>query len=274
MHFEFSSGRCLLFGILNVTPDSFSDGGRYLSVEFALQHALQLERDGADVIDVGGESTRPGAPPVSVEDEIKRVIPVIQTLKRHLHIPLSIDTTKAVVAEAALAEGTEIVNDISGLTADSRMASVVSSSKANLILMHSRGTPQTMQTLCGYQNVVEEVKQELQEKVQSALSAGILKDRIAIDPGIGFAKTAEQNLILLNSLKRFASLFINSTTMTFPVLVGVSRKSFLGGKLEDRGSETLAAELQVYQQGIRMIRTHDIAALKQSVIKINCDGNL
>jgi dihydropteroate synthase len=256
--FEFQMEHCVLFGILNVTPDSFSDGGKFDSTELAVQQALRLEKEGAHVIDVGGESTRPGAASISSEEELKRIVPVIQALKAHLRIPISIDTTKSVVAEAALAEGAEMVNDISGLKADPRMSSVIASSQAGVILMHSRGTPSTMQTLCEYPNILEGVKQELRESVRRALEHGIPSDHIAIDPGIGFAKTADQNFTLLKNLKSFCS-------ENYPVMVGVSRKSFLGGTVETRGPGTLAAELWAYQQGIHMIRTHDVAATRQAM---------
>ncbi len=263
--FEFPRGRPVLFGILNTTPDSFSDGGRYLSTGSALEHALQLEYDGADVIDVGGESTRPGATAISVHEEMERVLPTIQVLKKHLKIPISIDTTKANVAEAALAEGAEIINDISGLTADPRMARVAASSKAGLILMHSRGTSVTMQTLCNYKDVVEDVLHEMKERMEYAFTSGISRNQIAIDPGIGFSKNVQQNLLLLHHLKAFTSSTPGRHFLDRPVLIGVSRKSFLGDEVKNRGPATVAAELQAYQQGVHMIRTHDVAAIRQAL---------
>jgi len=257
--FDFPCDRCILFGVLNITPDSFSDGGRFTTTEAAVEQAHRLQQNGADVIDVGGESTRPGATPVSMQEEMDRVLPVIRSLKKHLRIPISIDTTKASVAEAALFEGAEIVNDISGLSADPRMAGVIASSRAGLILMHSRGTPATMQTLCNYQNVVEDVLCELHQRLQVALDAGILPDRIAIDPGIGFAKTADQNLALLRNLKTLVSAFDH------PMMIGISRKSFLGGEVATRGPATLAAEIRAAQQGVHMIRTHDVTSLRQAL---------
>ena len=263
--FEFPRKYPVIFGILNITPDSFSDGGMYLSPENALDHALQLERDGADAIDVGGESTRPSATAISADEEINRALPIIQTLKKYLKIPISIDTTKASVAEAALAEGAGIINDISGLTADPRMASVVASSRAGLILMHSRGTPRTMQTLCNYQNVIKEVLREITERMEYAFANGVSRSQIAIDPGIGFAKNAEQSRLLLQHLKAFTSPDPKRHFLSHPVLIGISRKSFLGGEIKDRGPATLAAELQAHQQGIHMIRTHDVAAIQRAL---------
>ncbi|MBI4027518.1 MAG: dihydropteroate synthase [Verrucomicrobia bacterium] len=263
--FEFATGQCVLFGILNVTPDSFSDGGQFFSPESALARALELERDGAAGVDVGGESTRPGAAAVSVAEEMGRVLPVIRLLRRRLRIAISIDTTKAAVADAALAEGAAIVNDISGLTADARMAEVIASSKAGLILMHSRGTPAMMQTLCNYRDVVKEVKDELLQRRETALAAGISPRRIALDPGIGFAKTREQNLTLLRHLEEFTFAFTGQPPLEHPLMVGVSRKSFLGGEIGTRGPGTLAAEMWACLQGAQMIRTHDISATRRAL---------
>lgn len=264
-HFDFPPTDCVFFGILNVTPDSFSDGGRFDSPEAALRHAVRLQEDGADVIDVGGESTRPGAETISATRELERVLPVIRSLKKNLAIPISIDTRKAAVAEAALAEGAMIVNDISGLRADPRMAQVIAAAGAGLILMHSRGDPATMQTLCHYANVVEEVKCELLERCRFAVLQGIPAGRIALDPGVGFAKTREQNLELLQHLDEFAHLTIDPGLPEHPLMIGLSRKSFLGGDVGRRGPATLAAELRAWQQGARLIRTHDVAAIRQAI---------
>lgn len=263
--FEFPPSRCVFFGILNVTPDSFSDGGKFFSPEKALKHALQLEKDGADVVDVGGESSRPGATPIPAEREMERILPVIQLLKRHLQIPISVDTTKAIVAETALSAGAHIINDISGLAADPQMASVVTSSEAGLILMHHRGFLVASQLPHPHQHVVEEVKCELLDRYRFALSVGIPQERIALDPGIGFAKMPEQNLTLLRNLKAFT---IGPHTQPFldrPMMIGISRKSFLGGKVTERASGTLAAEIWAYQQGVRIIRTHDVAAIRRAI---------
>ncbi len=259
---EFPSEHCVIFGILNVTPDSFSDGGSHSGIDAALQRALQLERDGADALDVGGESSRPGATPISAAEEMERVLPVIRVLKQHFQIPISIDTTKASVAETALAEGASIVNDVSGLTADPRMAASVAASGAGLILMHRRGTPETMQTLCQYKEVVGDVQRELGERFQHALRQGIPRQRIAIDPGIGFAKTSEQSCALLRNLSRFTHAPQNLPFADRPVMVGISRKSFLGGDMADRALPTLAAEMWAAQQGARFIRTHEVGPLR------------
>ncbi len=266
VHFAVSPNHCILFGILNVTPDSFSDGGRFVSLKNALAHARQLELDGADVMDVGGESTRPGAQLVSAAQEMERILPVIRALKQTSRIRISVDTTKADVAEAALAEGASIVNDVSGLTADPRMASVVAKSKADLILMHSRGTPSTMQTLCDYADVIADVKCELGTRLHRAIESGIAPERITIDPGIGFAKTREQNWTILKNLSAFVSGSRDDLLMGCPLMVGVSRKSFLGGTLEERGASTLDAEMQAWCQGVRLIRTHDVGALRRKLV--------
>lgn len=255
-------GRIHLFGILNVTPDSFSDGGCFTTVEAARERALQIEAEGADAIDVGGESTRPGATPVSEEEEIARVLPVLADLRPRLKIPLSIDTTKAVVAAAALDAGAAIVNDVSGLARDPRMAEVVAASGAGLILMHSRGDPRTMSALAAYGHVVEEVNRELAQRFLAALRAGIPRERLAVDPGIGFAKTAEQSFAVLRDLRRFTQADPGEAFAGRPVMVGLSRKSFLGGAMETRALPTLAAELWAARQGARFIRTHDVGALR------------
>jgi dihydropteroate synthase len=254
--------RVILFGVVNVTPDSFSDGGAFTTVEAALERALQLEADGADAIDVGGESTRPGAEPVPASEELSRVIPVVAVLRRHLKIPVSIDTTKAVVAEAALAAGAAIVNDVSGLTRDARMPGVVAASEAGLVLMHSRGEPRTMGAMASYGRLVEEVKRELGQRFMAALRAGIPRERIALDPGIGFAKTAEQSLQILRELRRFTRASLDDTFSGRPVMVGLSRKSFLGGELADRALPTLAAEMWAVEHGARFVRTHEVGPLR------------
>ena len=257
--------RVILVGILNVTPDSFSDGGSFTTVEAALERARQLEAEGADAIDVGGESTRPGADPVPAGEELARVLPVIAVLRQSLAIPISIDTTKAVVAEAALAAGAMIVNDVSGLARDSRMASVVAASKAGLILMHSRGEPRSMGAMATYGRVVDEVNRELGRCFTAALHAGIPRERIAVDPGIGFAKTAEQSLQILRELRRFTHTDMSEPFSGRPVMVGVSRKSFLGGDMADRALPTLAAEMWAAQHGARFIRTHDVGPLRDAL---------
>jgi dihydropteroate synthase len=256
--FDFPTGRCAVFGILNVTPDSFSDGGHFLSADSAVAHGLKLEQDGADVIDVGGESTRPGAPTIPDQEEIERVVPVIRTLKSRLKIPLSIDTTKAAVAEAAIAAGASIINDVSGLSADPRMAEVAVASRAGVILMHRRGVSATMQSLTDYEDVTRDVIRELHGHFDAACKSGIPSERIALDPGIGFAKTKEQNYLLLRNLRAFSEF-------NRPIMIGVSRKSFLGGDIQSRGMATIVTEMWSYLLGAQMIRTHDVAATRAAL---------
>lgn len=212
-------------GILNVTPDSFSEQGRYFDRKAAIARGLEMEREGADILDIGGESTRPGALPVAAEEELDRTIPVLETLrKKGLRIPISIDTYKAPVAERALQAGAEIVNDISSLRFDAGMAEVVRKYRAGVVLMHLRGTPRTMQQMPPVQQIIPAVRRGLWGSLRRAVRAGIGKNHIVLDPGIGFGKTAAQNYEILNGLSRFASL-------GYPILVGPSRKSFLRGIL-------------------------------------------
>jgi len=208
-------------GILNVTPDSFSEQGRYFDRKAAIARGLEIERDGADLLDIGGESTRPGALPISTEEELDRTIPVIEALKKKgLRIPISIDTYKARVAERALQAGAEIVNDVSGLRYDASLAAVVQQRRAGIVLMHLRGAPRTMQGLPPVRDIVSAVRRGLAASLRRALRAGIGKRQIVLDPGIGFGKTAAQNFEMINGLRRFASL-------GYPILVGPSRKSFI-----------------------------------------------
>ncbi|MGL5076003.1 MAG: dihydropteroate synthase, partial [Waterburya sp.] len=209
-----------LMGILNVTPDSFSDGGEFNSLDSALTQARTMINQGVDIIDIGGESTRPNAVEVSIDEELKRVIPVIQQLRRETTVPISIDTTKSIIAQEAIAAGADLVNDISGATFDPKMLEMVSQLNVPIVLMHTRGTPQTMKTLTKYQDVVAEVKESLAQQVEKAVGCGIPKSNIIIDPGIGFAKTAIQSLKLLQRLPELKALDL-------PLLVGVSRKSFM-----------------------------------------------
>jgi dihydropteroate synthase len=256
--------RPLVMGILNVTPDSFSDGGRFMSTKTAVEYALKMEQDGADIIDIGGESTRPNAAPVSEEEELQRVLPVIEKLAKKVKIPLSIDTTKAEVARLAIACGVSIVNDVSGLTRDSKMRKIVAKSKTGLILMHSKGTPKTMQRRPRYKNVVSEVYTFLEAQINHAMAGGISKTRLVIDPGIGFGKTANHNLTLIKHLSDFLSLGV-------PILIGPSRKSFIGKILtpltEDRSSPfyrwegTSASVAIAIACGARIIRVHDVATM-------------
>ena len=252
--------RPAILGILNVTPDSFSDGGRFKDVGSAVAHARAMAADGADVIDVGGESTRPGAAPVSEAEELRRVLPVIERIRGLATI--SIDTTKAVVAAAALSAGATIVNDVSGATLDPDMLRLVAERGAGIILMHRRGTPRTMDRRARYKDVTAEVRQFLSARIEAALDAGILRGAIAIDPGIGFAKTSRHNLTLLAQVSELA-------TLGFPVVVGVSRKRFLGGLLgpsaRARAEGTVAASLIAVAGGARGVRVHDVAPMARAL---------
>ncbi|MGH7845583.1 MAG: dihydropteroate synthase [Candidatus Binatia bacterium] len=247
--------RAALMGVLNITPDSFSDGGRFLDVEKAVAHGVKLAAEGADIIDIGGESARPGAQPVAVVEEIRRVVPVIRGLRARVSIPISIDTCKAEVARRALEEGADIVNDVSAMRRDAEMASLVAAEKVPLILMHMQGTPQTMQLNPSYVDVVSEVAEFLRARAQSAVAAGIDPAAIVVDPGIGFGKGFEHNLALLRNIPVLAAL-------GFPVIVGVSRKAFIGKILdavpEDRLEGSLAAAVVAVLGGARMIRVHDM----------------
>lgn len=242
-------------GILNVTPDSFSDGGRYDEADRAVARGLQMIDEGADVIDVGGESTRPGSQGVSVEEELRRVIPVVAELASRTATPLSIDTSKAEVAAQALSAGATLVNDITALHGDSDMARVVARANAAVILMHMQGTPRTMQRRPRYRNVVEDVRGFLREAARRAGEAGIARSRILLDPGLGFGKTVSHNLALLRRLDRLVSL-------GFPVVVGPSRKSFIGQTLgvevDERLAGTLACVAAAQRAGAHMVRAHDV----------------
>jgi dihydropteroate synthase len=245
-------------GVLNVTPDSFSDGGLHVDPDRAVAHALTMIEEGADFIDIGGESTRPGSDPVPAEEELRRVLPVIRELAKRTDAPLSIDTYKSEVAEAALDAGAVIVNDISAMTMDARMAEVVARRRASVVLMHMRGTPKTMQANPHYDDVVAEVKLFLRQQVEHAQRVGI--EQIIIDPGIGFGKTLEHNLTLMRELHAFNEL-------GFPVLVGPSRKSFIGTILnlpvEKRLEGTAAAVAACVLRGAHIVRVHDVQAMKR-----------
>jgi dihydropteroate synthase len=258
------TGRPLLMGILNVTPDSFSDGGQFQLVENAVARALQMEADGADIIDIGGESTRPGAEPVMLEEELRRTIPVIRELATRVRAPISIDTTKAEVARQALEAGAEIVNDISGLTFDPEMLEVCRLHDAGICLMHIQGTPQTMQQNPTYVDVVQEVIDFLQQQVDRCLMAGILPERMCIDPGIGFGKTAEHNLQLLKSVSRL------QRDLQRPVLIGHSRKRFLskilGRSVDERESGTIGVSIALAEQGVDILRIHDVRSVRDAMV--------
>jgi dihydropteroate synthase len=248
-------------GILNVTPDSFADGGRFCDPAVAVAHGLGMVKAGARILDVGGESTRPGAAAVGVEEEVARVVPVIRELSERVAVPISIDTQKAAVAEAALTAGARIVNDVSGLQRDPAMVDVLRQSGAGCVLMHMRGTPETMQQFTCYDDLVEDILAHFREVLEAARAAGLEGERFMIDPGIGFSKTAEQNLTLLAHLGRFREL-------GRPVLVGPSRKSFIGKVLSlerpaDRLWGTAAAVATAVLHGADVIRVHDVAEMHQ-----------
>lgn len=244
-----------LMGVLNATPDSFSDGGLYLDPAQAEIQAVRMQDEGAHILDVGGESTRPGAKPVSAREEVRRVRPVLKRVIPILKIPVSIDTTKLDVAKAALDEGAVIVNDIRGLLGDKKMARMIARYGASVVLMHMKGTPRTMQRRPSYRQVVREVVLSLKKSITAAREAGIPKNRILIDPGFGFGKTADHNFSLLRHLDRIAAL-------GYPVLVGLSRKSFLGNFLElaadRRLGVSLAASVMAAERGSHVFRVHDV----------------
>lgn len=250
-------------GILNVTPDSFYDGGQYFSTEQAVSRALQMAEQGARIIDIGGESTRPGSRGVPAEEELARVIPVIKNLRPRTSSLLSIDTRKSQVARAALEEGVDLVNDISSLRHDPEMAGVVARAGVPIILMHMLGTPETMQLNPMYDDVLKEIKDFLREKIKIALEAGIAANRIIIDPGIGFGKNLQHNLTLLNRLDYFLDL-------GKPLMIGPSRKSFLGLILEapvdQRLEGTLAAAIISWLRGAAIIRVHDVLETKRALL--------
>lgn len=248
------SNRWVVMGILNVTPDSFSDGGLFNQLDSALEHVLQMQSDGAEIIDIGGESTRPGADLVSLDEELARVIPVIEKIRQHSDIAISIDTSKTRVMREALAAGANMVNDVNALHADGALA-VCAEHGVPVCLMHKQGEPQTMQDNPQYQDVVAEVSQYLAERADVCIDAGIKQKNIIIDPGFGFGKSLENNLALLREMSRFCA-------MPYPVLVGISRKSMfgvlLGREVDDRLVASTTAAAIAYQKGARFFRVHDV----------------
>ncbi|MFO8034035.1 MAG: dihydropteroate synthase [Candidatus Bipolaricaulota bacterium] len=252
----------LVMGVVNTAPDSFSDGGQFTDPEAAVAHGARLEAQGADVVDVGGESTRPGSQRISVDEELSRVVPVVERLAEKLRISISVDTSKAEVAEAALQAGARMVNDVTALRGDSRMAEVVRRYDAGLVLMHMLGTPATMQDDPCYEDVVRQVRQFLGERLQVALNAEIPPERIVLDPGIGFGKTVEHNLELIRRIGELREL-------GQPVLVGPSRKRFIGEVLDlpvnERVEGTLAACTVAVVQGADAVRVHDVGPVRRAV---------
>lgn len=250
------SSKTHVMGILNITPDSFSDGGLFYEPERALEHALKMVEDGADIVDIGGESTRPGSEPVPEEEEIRRVVPVIKRLSAQIKVPISIDTYKSRVARAAIEAGASIVNDISGLRFDPEMKKVVAEYKVPVVIMHIKGTPKTMQLNPTYEALIPEIMDYLREGIMIAKEAGIPEELIIIDPGIGFGKTFEHNLEIINNLREF-------TYLERPILVGPSRKAFIGKILGDvpplmRLEGTLAAVAISAYNGANIVRVHDV----------------
>ncbi len=251
--------RPCIMGILNVTPDSFSDGSSYSTVEKAVERAFAMQEEGADIIDIGGESTRPNAAPVDQSEELRRIMPVLERLAGKLAIPISIDTFKSVVAQEALAGGAEIINDISGLTFDERMPSVVASANAGIVLMHTRGRPDHMQKDTAYGSLLSEITAYLEESLSRAESAGIKPERIVVDPGIGFGKSVQGNLEILRRLSEFSVL-------GRPILVGTSRKSFIGAVLGRPVSErifgTASTVALAVANGASILRVHDVREMR------------
>lgn len=250
------SSKTHVMGILNITPDSFSDGGLFYEPERALEHALKMVEDGADIVDIGGESTRPGSEPLPEEEEIRRVVPVIKRLSAQIKVPISIDTYKSRVARAAIEAGASIVNDISGLRFDPEMKKVVAEYKVPVVIMHIKGTPKTMQLNPTYEALIPEIMDYLREGIMIAKEAGIPEELIIIDPGIGFGKTFEHNLEIINNLREF-------TYLERPILVGPSRKAFIGKILGDvpplmRFEGTLAAVAISAYNGANIVRVHDV----------------
>jgi len=267
--------RTLVMGVLNVTPDSFSDGGQFLDPTNAIEHALVMERSGADLLDVGGESTRPGSSGTPVQEELARILPVLSGLRGVLKIPISIDTQKLEVAEAALDAGAEIINDISGLKADPHLAELAARRRVPLILMHMRGEPRTMQKSRFARNVMKDVAQGLKQSLAIARKAGVAKSQIILDPGIGFGKSFAQNYELLEKLPQLARL-------GYPLLVGTSRKGFLGATLA-RGGKPAAPEERIWGtaatvtasilNGAHIVRVHDVSEMVQVVRVADCLAN-
>lgn len=263
--------RTLIMGILNVTPDSFSDGGRFFEVARALEQARRLVAEGADIIDIGGESTRPGAQAVSGEEELRRVVPVIQAIRRELSVPISIDTYKAKVAEAALSVGANMVNDISALRFDGQMADLVAHAGVPVILMHMQGEPRTMQANPVYRDVVGDIKEFFAERIKCSLTHGIAKQHILIDPGIGFGKRVEHNIEILRRLGEFQELGC-------PLVIGTSRKFFIGrlGRshaeplpVHERLEGTIASNAIAVLHGAQVVRVHDVGAMKKALAIID-----
>jgi len=255
--------RTWIMGVINVTPDSFSDGGLYLDREKAVERGLELAEEGSDIIDIGGESTKPGSEPIPLDEELRRVIPVISELRKRIDTLISIDTTKSKVAQAALDAGADIINDISSFQSDPNMFPLAAQKGTPIILMHIKGIPKTMQANPYYENVLVEVKSFLEERFTAAVASGIKKEKIIIDPGIGFGKRLQDNLALINNLQILEDL-------DRPILIGVSRKSFIGKILntspQERLEGTISSAVLSIVHGANILRVHDVASVKRAVL--------
>lgn len=260
-----------LMGIVNVTPDSFSDGGRFFGPKRAIDRGLQLAAEGADLLDVGGESTRPYSTPVDAAEELRRVLPVVAALVEQTSAPVSIDTSKAAIAREAMQAGAEIINDVTGLEGDPEMLAVALEFGAGVCAMHMQGTPQTMQDHPAYQNVVEDIHHYLAARRNTLLAAGVERERICLDPGLGFGKTHQHNLTLLAHCGRYHDL-------GQPLLVGHSRKGFIGKLLGDKEADrtfgTVGASLALARQGVQVLRVHDVAPVRQALVLFQAAGGI
>jgi len=270
--------RTLIMGILNVTPDSFSDGGHYFDLQDAVDQGKKLVADGADILDIGGESTRPFSEAITIEEEIRRVVPVIEKLSPHIDVPISIDTTKAAVAEQAITAGASIINDISALRLDPRLTEVAAAHGVPVILMHMQGTPGSMQVDPTYDDLIEEIKDFLSDAIGRAVQGGIARSKLIIDPGIGFGKTFHHNLEILNNLQKFADLDL-------PILVGSSHKAFIRNLLKPPEAKDLSPEAPIVEtgtqatvaaavlNGAQIVRVHDVAATRATLKIIDAIKN-
>ena len=265
------STRPLLMGIVNVTPDSFSDGGRFLDSQAAVEHGLRLVDEGADILDIGGESTRPYSDPVGVREELNRISPVVQELSARTEVPLSIDTSKSAVAKVALDYGAEIINDVTGLDSDPAMVDLARDSRVAVCAMHMQGTPQTMQDDPRYDNVVDDIYSYLRQRRDALLAAGIEAERICLDPGIGFGKSHQHNLQLMTRSGHFHELGC-------PLLVGHSRKGFLAKILSDKSADrtaaTIGGALALAAQGVQIIRVHDVRPVREALLAFEAVGGI
>jgi dihydropteroate synthase len=271
--------RTNIMGILNVTPDSFSDGGKFFTLDAAIAHGQKLAEDGADIIDIGGESTKPFSDTVSAEEETRRVVPVIEKLARQISIPISIDTTKACVARRAVEAGASIINDISALQTDNEIAGVAVKYCVPVILMHMKGIPKTMQVLPVYDDIIKEIKEFLENRIDLAEKNGIPRSQIIIDPGIGFGKTVEHNLLLIKHLHEFK-------TINAPILVGPSRKAFIQSTLKDLSGDDIKPDMPITENGTQaavaaavlhganIVRVHDVAGTRATLKIIDAIKNV